>query len=305
MNFIKRCLFLVALLFKVYVSNAQVNLQLNNDLNLSQGLIFGQPVNLYDILVASDRLKSDSTIEMISHANELTASLLHHPIFDHIETVLNDEDVLVLYTLFISDKQKTDQYREKIISSLTKYYGLAASTKDSWLFRKGDEYARFIINPKGNCELSVGTDKYIHAIESFDKKEKLTFIYTKGHLFNHNDPGLANGQDTSYFDSFIINFTGIKETKTIRLYMAAEHNDIKEISLLMNGGETIRLKPDKKSRSKPYYFYEFNLSRQITDKLFKQNHITISFKGKSPNKVDIPYESLTDFNLIYKYLYLK
>lgn len=296
---------LVALLFKIYTSNAQVNLQLNNDLNLSQALVFRQPVNLYDILVASDRLKSDSTIEMISHANELIADLLHHPIFDHINTELNDENVLVLYKLFISDKQKTDQSRQKIITSLTKHYGSAVSNAHGWFFRKRDDYASFTIDAKGGGELLVGTDKYIHAVENFDNEEKITFINTKGHLLSHNGLGLANGQDTSYFDSFVIYFLGVKEANAIHLYLTAEHSDIKEILLLINRKEKVLLTPQKKRREGSSYFYDFNLNRQVANKLFKQNNITISFKGKSPNKVNIPYESLTDFNLIYKYLYLK
>ena len=191
-----------------------------------------------------------------------------------------------------------------ILSNLTQNYGSAVSTEHGWYFRKDYEYANFTIDPKGSCDLYMGTDKYIHTVENFYKKEKLTFITTKGHLFNYNGRGLANGKDTSDFDSFYINFIGIKETKIITLYFTTEHKDIKEISLLMDGGNVVVIKPDKKRRGKPYYFYKFNLSHDTADKLYQQKYRAISFKGRYPNTVEIPNDSSTDFELIYKYLYL-
>ena len=292
---------LLFLLLVPLCSFSQTHLKLNVALGLHPKIIFGNHV------LISQLFRPDSNFTYISTDNEDIAQINNHPIFDAVSIENNREDHLIIYKYSCHSKEKTSRYKGKILNTISEYYGLPTSYNSDdrgtyWRFKSGDEYVRFNVEGNGTSELTVGTNKYIKAYEIFNKRSKQTIIDTKGHAFSHFFHGDINGQnDNSEYNA---RFLGVKEKQIIQLVISPLYKDVKFILIVLDNKTTIQLNINKKVRARSYYYHEFNLTRDNADLFFNSEDAYLCFDGKYPDQIDLRGVK-DDFNVIYKYLYVK
>jgi len=290
-----RKIYLILLFIVPLCSFAQPNQGVNTELGLRADLIFGTKISMerYAKVSFMDGYLLETDIE-------------DHPIFDHIGLIHDDQNQLMEYSYSCSSKDKTEKYKERILSSIEKYYGLRSKPDSgeygiTWAFRKGDDFAKFNIE-KGQCTLTLSTNNLIKAKVEFDKDKKMNIVTVSGVVTNFHEFN-ANGKDNS--SEYYLWFEGLPEKKAIILHFNPTQKDCKLFKFIINDSITVAQPATWRQFLKRYHNYvnELELPRQLADNIYQSSKTTIVTTGELADQIVIPDRILKMYKVIYEYLY--
>lgn len=270
------------------IAFSQPNVEVNKELGLREDLMLGTK-----IFPNGDYVFLDGYFTVID---------VKHQIFDHLKFEYNKDRELTAYTYSCNTAVKTSENKDRILKTLEKYYGKGTHKDSSYNFRKGDEHAWFF---EGKEEWSLGFYSYsvIKAIESYDKYEKGRVINTEGYTANQFEWYVGNEKTGERH----LWFKGIVSKGAIAIYYGHLPYTTKTIKMQLDNGRTILLGYPTEQKHGNYTItgFEHLLPKTIADKIYRCKKMAMITFGKYHDKVEIGYDILKMYRVIYDALYKK